>query len=75
MLRLHDVALFGDGHYRSVGIRVVVVDDHAMFAEAIAARLAAVAGIEVAGIACDAARAPSHPQRATRRDHARRQSW
>jgi two-component system NarL family response regulator len=57
MLRLHDVALFGDGHYRSVGIRVVVVDDHAMFAEAIAARLAAVAGIEVAGIACDAARA------------------
>lgn len=36
---------------------MVVVDDHAMFAEALAARLAAAKGIEVVGIACDIARA------------------
>lgn len=36
---------------------MIVVDDHAMFAEALAARLSAAKGIEVVGVACDAARA------------------
>lgn len=34
-----------------------MVDDHAMFAEALAARLASARGVEVVGVACDASRA------------------
>ena len=38
-------------------LRVLVIDDHAMFAEALAARLAADDGLDVVGVAGDSARA------------------